>query len=181
VSAVQVAIDPTLVTPPSSSVNFDKVEIAVDAQHTFVSRLDQGSGVVYVLGQAQFAASGPTARLGTGEDVGLSFDVGPTFAGRPYMILGSATGTTPGVPLDHGVIIPLVVDGYTNYTLQGAPHLVGQVGNFDAKGRANATIDVPTGLGTALAGVTLNHAFVWLDGSILALRASNSVSTLLVP
>jgi FG-GAP repeat len=152
----------------------------VDDRHVFVSKWDEGRGVVHVFGEANFAAWSPTASLGAAADVGLSLDAGPTYAGRPFMILGSATGTFPGVPLDHGVTIPLVVDGYTYFTLDGAPHIVGQVGNLDIAGKAFATIDMPPGLGS-LAGVTIHHAYVWFDASIFALRASDPVSTLLVP
>jgi hypothetical protein len=163
--------------PPFQSANQD---VEVNDRQVFVSKWDEGRGVVYVLGESTFAASSPTASLGAAADVSLSLDVGPTYAGRPFMILGSATGTFPGVPLDHGVTIPLVVDGYTYFTLDGAPHIVGQVGSLDIAGKASATIDIPPGLGY-LAGLTIHHAFVWFDLAIFALRASDPVSTLLVP
>ena len=108
----------------------------------------------------------------------LSLDAGPAAAGRTYLVLGSASGTSPGIPID-GLTLPLVLDTYTLAVLQGAgsPPFAGFVGLLDLQGRGTASLTVPAGASPGLFGLTLNHAFVVLDipGFGTALSTSNAV------
>jgi hypothetical protein len=173
--------DPILTTSQISTLSALNQDVRLDEQHIFVAKYDHGPGVVRVFGKRNFLASSATASLSLASDVNLVLDAGLPHAGQPYMILGSATGTAPGVDLVGDVTIPLVVDGYTHFTLAGAPHIVNQVASLDVWGKAFAQLDLPPGLPPALAGLTIHHAFVWLDATTSTLRASVPVSTLLIP
>lgn len=176
-----VVTDPIVTTSQIPAVSALNQDVRLDDQHIFVAKYDHGPGVVRIFGKPNFLASSATASLSLATDVNLVLDVGPPHAGQPYMILGSATGTAPGVDLVGDVTIPLVVDGYTHFTLAGAPHILNQLASFDVWGKAFAQLDLPSGLPPALAGLTIHHAFVWLDASTSTLRASVPVSTLLIP
>jgi hypothetical protein len=94
----------------------------------------------------------------------LDLDAGTDRAGAPYLVLGSASGTAPGIPLDN-VVLPLGFDAYTTLTLTSANNgpFQGTFGLLDACGRATAQIVVPAGTDGTLAGLALDHAFLTLD------------------
>ncbi|MFQ5505597.1 MAG: FG-GAP-like repeat-containing protein, partial [Planctomycetota bacterium] len=91
----------------------------------------------------------------------LSLDAGPGQAGNPYLVLGSMTGTHPGIRLGP-VILPLHLDAYTFLTLRmpNIPPFLRTLGLLDASGKAQAAFVMPRGLPPSLAGLELNHAFV---------------------
>ena len=110
------------------------------------------------------------------------------FAGQLYLLLGSASGTSPGTPLGSGITLPLNVDAYTLTVAQfaGSGLFPGTVGTIDAEGRASGAINLPAGLsGAALVGLSLDHAYVTID--LLAspspelTGATNAVSLTLLP
>ena len=110
---------------------------------------------------------------------------GSQFAGQPYLVLGSAGGTTPGLPID-GETVPLnPADPYFSFTLSSpntAP-LGASFASLDALGRGTASFTLPAGAAPAsLVGIELNHAFVVLDlaGPTVAL-ASNAQPLQLLP
>lgn len=92
----------------------------------------------------------------------MLIDAGPNNAGRTYLCLGSISGTSPGVPLPGGELLPLVPDGYFQYTLNNpnSPVLAGSFGVLDANGKGLVTFR-PT---RRFVGLTVNHAF-YLTGS----------------
>ncbi|MFK7740243.1 MAG: aryl-sulfate sulfotransferase [Planctomycetota bacterium] len=97
-------------------------------------------------------------------------------AGKPYIVFGSITGTTPGALLPGGVLLPLNIDALTTITATSynTPLLVNTFGTFDALGNAASSIVLPGGLlPPELAGLQLSFAHVVLDGTGLALDASN--------
>ena len=113
----------------------------------------------------------------------LSLDAGPEHAGQIYVVLGSLSGTTPGLALG-AVTLPLAVDAYTQYTLAspGIGPLVGTFGLLDAQGRSEApSLAFPAGTDPALAGVVAHHAFVALDALSSVTFASNAVRLELLP
>ncbi|TDJ72181.1 MAG: DUF1028 domain-containing protein [Planctomycetota bacterium] len=70
----------------------------------------------------------------------------PGDPGRPYHLLGSASGTTPGTAWPGGGTLPLNRDrllGFT-YVAPGPPTLPGSVGVLDSAGRAEASIAFDT-------------------------------------
>jgi len=104
----------------------------------------------------------------------------PAHPSELYWVLGSITGTSPGIAVD-GQMIPLTLDAYTLQTL-AAPnqaHLSGTLGALDTSGAGTAAIVIPPASDPALAGLTLYHAFVTLAGQVTS--ASNAVSLTLIP
>ncbi|MBM4369110.1 MAG: hypothetical protein FJ102_23050 [Deltaproteobacteria bacterium] len=91
----------------------------------------------------------------------LHLDAGPAHAGRSYLILGSASGSSPGTKVG-AVTVPLAFDAYTAFTADSANStaLVNTHGQLDALGQAEAQIVVPAGLPPSVAGMTLHHAYV---------------------
>lgn len=99
--------------------------------------------------------------LSAGGTQSLVVNAPPSVAGQPYLLLGSLTGTAPGIPLD-GLVIPLNVDGYTIATLlaPNAPPLAGSFGLLGPNGDALASFTLPPGAAPQLAGFTVAHAYV---------------------
>jgi len=97
-----------------------------------------------------------------GGSVGFNMVTGTDHAGELYLLLGSISGTTPGLVVD-GLTLPLVVDAYflTTLTQPNQPPLSQSFGVLDALGKASASFALPGGLGVA--GITANHAFVAFD------------------
>lgn len=100
----------------------------------------------------------------TGGDQVLSLDAGPARAFEPYLVLGSSSGTTPGLPLG-ALSLPLNPDSYTNaaLSLAGSAPFLGFVGALDANGTGTATFSLPPALGPGFLGLELHHAFVAFD------------------
>lgn len=104
--------------------------------------------------------------------------------GQLYLVLGSASGTTPGLALGGGVVLPLAADAYLGFSFKKANQgpFVDTFGVLDATGRASAAFAVAPGSDPALAGLALFHAFAVLDATTLAaLFAGNGVSVSLAP
>ncbi|MBK6938829.1 MAG: FG-GAP repeat protein [Planctomycetes bacterium] len=140
---------------------------------------DQGSSSgsawsVLVPSDADFELAGTPAYLNPcGTSCGLSgaqtlfLDMGTAYAGSTYFVLGSVTGTNPGVPLG-AYHLPLNIDAYTLYTTSGfgGGPLIPRVGVLDAAGRASLAFVLPPSsalAGLPLDGVFVHHAAVLLD------------------
>ncbi|MEY4675133.1 MAG: hypothetical protein RL148_2917 [Planctomycetota bacterium] len=95
-----------------------------------------------------------------GASVNFVWDGGAARAGRFAVLLASASGTTPGVPLAPGVTLPLVPDPLTVLSLDlaasGAPSFAGAL---DPSGRRQSTLAIPGGVLAPLLGLEL--AFAW--------------------
>jgi len=106
----------------------------------------------------------------------LSLDAGAQHAARLYWVFGSASGTIPGVTVA-GVHIPLNPDLYTDFTLVAgnSTTLANFGGRLDSKGRATASINVPS-KHPQLKDFTLYHAYVVYDAKGVAYHASNAVT-----
>ena len=103
--------------------------------------------------------------LSTGGVQTLVMNAGGLSAGLVHLLLGSASGTQPGIPVG-GSLLPLgAPDAYLDFTLANpnSALLPGSLGFLDEEGRAVATFVLPSGASPGLAGLTLNHAFVALD------------------
>ena len=120
--------------------------------------------------------SEPPAALHVGVD-GLSASSGgtapfvlnePDFAGGAYLILASASGTSPGTPMGPAGTLPLVRDSVfrASMRLAGDPAtLPGTRGLLDSSGRAEAAFVVPAGALKSLIGRELSWAAVVADGA----------------
>lgn len=111
----------------------------------------------------------------------FALDAGASNGNSIYVLLGSLSGTSPGLPLD-GVVLPLVADAYTLFTLNGpAPLLSGSVGLLDANGEGTAAFQLPPNAALpGLVGKVVHHAYVVFAGTQFVL-ASNPVGLLLGP
>jgi hypothetical protein len=121
--------------------------------------------------------------LSSGGAQTLTLAAGPLQANRVYLVLGSLSGTQPGVPIG-SLHLPLQLDAYTEITLTSpnTPPLSASLGLLDARGVAIAQFALPPGLAPSFAGLTIHHAFVTLTLPDLAPAfASNAVAVMLVP
>jgi hypothetical protein len=110
----------------------------------------------------------------------MTLNAGPDRGNDIYFLLGSSSGTTPGINLD-GLNLPLNFDSYTNFTLS-APNtfIAGSLGLFDGLGRATATLNVPAGLSPAAIGLTLSHAYFVMDNGTFAVVETSMPANLTV-
>ncbi len=91
------------------------------------------------------------------------FTIPPVAAGTLYYVLGTTSGTTPGVPF-LGDIVPLNFDDYLTQTLN-APNSAttpGSLGFLDANGRGSMDLNVSSGVITPVE-LLVHHAVLILD------------------
>ncbi|MDF1800512.1 MAG: DUF1028 domain-containing protein [Planctomycetota bacterium] len=105
-------------------------------------------------------------------DVDFTLDLGPGAAGAVYLLLGSLSGTSPGVQLAGGVL-PLNPDALLDFTLlhPGPPLLPGSFGLLDGAGRASAALAAPAGTFSAFVGLHTDWAAVALTTPELVTNA----------
>ena len=109
----------------------------------------------------------------------LDIDFGPGSANRPYLVIGTASGT--GGSYDHfGATIALQSDAYVSFTTSrsNTNFLQNTRGLLDGQGRATAAVNFTPGVYVAFIGTTLHHMAV-LHNPID--RTSNPVPLRLVP
>ena len=120
---------------------------------------------------------------GSGGAVAFDLVAGSRFAGDLYLVLGSLSGTQPG--LDYaGFNLPLNPDPYFLLTVNhaGGGLLPGTFGLLDGTGNGSASLALPPGLAVAAAGLTAHHAFAALDPvTLLPTHTSNPVATAITP
>ncbi|HKX46492.1 MAG TPA: VCBS repeat-containing protein [Planctomycetota bacterium] len=167
-------------------VNGDGVpELLVGIRNWSGSAFLGGRIQLHSLGLRSLRPDVTTVSVATGGTQLLRLRPGPEWAGALYVLAGSATGSVPELPLlgpggPH--TLPLVLDAYTTATL-AAPgaFLAGSVGILSETGIGLATLMVPSGLGPALVGASVQHAFVLLDPAQGVTFASNAAPLLLAP
>ncbi len=100
----------------------------------------------------------------TGGTVKFTLDAGPLYGGVAYWILGSVTGTSPGMTF-HGVHVPIDFDAFTLLTIvnAGTSSLPGFAGTLGASGDATASLVAPL-LPPALIGLPMDFAFLVRTG-----------------
>ncbi|MEZ5977837.1 MAG: FG-GAP repeat protein [Planctomycetota bacterium] len=115
--------------------------------------------------------------LGAGGNQRFHVRGGPELAGDVYLVLGSATGTSPATQLPgSSVTIPLVVDAYTNLTLSLAAPIFAPVGALDAAGRSDTSfLSVFPGTNPAFVGLVLRHALLVIDPATFEVDTTNAV------
>lgn len=95
--------------------------------------------------------------------VNYTLDAGVANANRSYVILGSATGTLPGLPLPGGLVfLPLNWDAFTNLTLiaSNSPALANFNGVLDGMGQGSATLNTYGPIPTGTAGLVVHFAYM---------------------
>ena len=91
-------------------------------------------------------------------------EAGAAWAGAPYFLLGTLSGTSPGLQLG-ALWLPLNPDTYTNLSLSqpNTPPLANSSGALDAGGSATASFSLGAGSAPGLVGLTAHHAYVVFD------------------
>ena len=122
----------------------------------------------------------PGISIASGGAQNLAVDFGPSFGGGAYAVLGSLSGTQPGIDLG-GPILPLNFDVYLDFTLNSpntAP-LLGSSGALDSLGQAVASFVLPSqSIPPQAAGLVIYHAAVVLDLSGTSLGEVSNPTTL---
>lgn len=99
-----------------------------------------------------------------------------------YLILSSATGSSPGTPIG-GLTVLLNLDDITLWSIASAnvaPYTE-SLGFLDPMGFADAVFTVPAGESPDLVGLELHHAYVTFDALGNLSSTSNAVPLLLLP
>ena len=121
--------------------------------------------------------------VGAGGSVDFDLISGSVHAGELYLVLGSLSGTSPGLT-SGGFTLPLNLDPYFVFTVNnaGGPTLPGTFGVLDGLGNGSASLVLGPGVAAAAAGLTAHHAYAVLDPVTLAVtHTSNAAPTELVP
>lgn len=94
-------------------------------------------------------------------DVALRLVAPRALANRSYVMLGTLSGTSPGLTLRPGLVLPLNPDAFTMAVVAGlnGPVFQGFAGTLDQYGVANARLSSGIPLPAALAGRTLHFAY----------------------
>lgn len=148
-----------------------------------------GFGFVYSSSKRSLAVSTEQISNAVGGQAVFRMRAGPRYGphgrySRLYVLAGSYTGTSPGVPLGNH-LLPLTPDFYMTY-LVGTPNalILNNVG-INALRYSTATMTLPKGLATVLVGRTLYHAFTVIDlhpaHQELFIHTSNAVFVRVVP
>jgi hypothetical protein len=107
----------------------------------------------------------------------------PLANGQLYLVVGSLSGTSPGVTIN-GLTVPLNPDAWTTFTLTQANQapFSQTLGLLDSLGSAYSQLTIPPGTNPALAGLSLTQVSLRLDPSTGTLLGSSSpAATQLVP
>ena len=123
---------------------------------------------------------------GTGGAQLLFLNAGSANAGDLYLMLGSTSGTVPGLPTGFGgQVLPLNFDSYLELLLASPSpvFLQDSLGPLDPSGRALIQFQTTPGALSSYAGLTVHHAFVVLDlvPSLTLPLVSNAVALQLEP
>lgn len=114
-------------------------------------------------GSSNFIDLGVSTGVTSGDAVDLELFAGTSHAGDTYVIAASASGTSPGLPVE-GMLLPLNLDSLFLYTLGNvnpAPW-TGLLGQLSPAGRAIGGVGAPPLTGELL-GATVHHAVLLLD------------------
>lgn len=79
---------------------------------------------------------------------------------KPYLIMGSEKGTTPGTRFGP-ILVPLNSSTYFLFTLNSPNTVIqGSLGSLDTTGKASAVLTLPKKIPPSLVGVTVHHAYM---------------------
>lgn len=127
-------------------------------------------------------ASTDGVSMSAGGSVNFVLDGGSASAGNTYLMLASASGTVPGIPID-GLILHLGFDALVMHMANNpntAPY-ANTFGALDALGMGTASLTVPAGTFASLAGATIHHAFVVFGAGGAVNLTSNATALTLLP
>ncbi|MFG0319933.1 MAG: FG-GAP and VCBS repeat-containing protein [Planctomycetota bacterium JB042] len=147
-----------------------------------------GGGALHVFRHRTLRVVGPDKiSLAAGGSATLEIADGRLSKQRPYLILSSVSGSTPGFSVPYGsgsIDVPLNWDAFTTLALRLAntPVFAGFAGTLSTPGEATATLNVPPGVGApSLAGTSFTFCALIADASGAVGRATHAAEVSLVP
>jgi hypothetical protein len=173
------------VPPAFSSSYASEIEVAHDGTIWIVgggfnTTTQRQEALVWRHNPDAFSGDVATIDASAGGTQHLTLFAGPSHASAEYWVLGSLTGTMPGLAFGPGLVLPLTYDFYTQFTLTSpnTPILAASHGTLDSAGSASASFNVPP---LALPfPITVHHAYVLIDGGLVSFT-SNQVPVELDP
>lgn len=121
------------------------------------------TNVFYFHGTGPLALDTNQIPASTGGTVNFTLEAGAAYGNRNYFLLGSASGTTPGLPLPGGqATLPLNWDAFTDLVLVLANTAVfpSIQGAFDGGGSASAQMNALKPLPSSVVGLHLHFAYL---------------------
>ena len=153
-----------LAAPPLAPLEQFGARLVVDSGGLLVTATDFAtSGQAWVT-RPTLSSFPATLSATSGGNVILDLVDGPWSAGGTRLVLGSASGTLPGIPVAPGVVLPLQPDAYLLASLSSAgsfPFLAG-FAPLGANGTGTAEFFFPPGLPQ---GLILHHAGLVFDAT----------------
>jgi hypothetical protein len=139
------------------------------------------AGTVTNLTVVVSALSSPRTTVSISSPLPVTLDLhgGTPWGNRFYWLIGTAAGTTPGIALGGGLILPINPDPYTGFTITNpnTSVLSNNVGNLSPIGQSTAVFNLPLGINPHLVGAQISHAYVTLAQDFV----SEAVTVTLVP
>jgi len=128
-----------------------------------------------------FSVDTATISLSSGGSQVMNIEAGTQYGGDVYLVLGSASGSSPGYPLG-SLTLPLNLDAYTLFTANSANAgpFSGTFGLLDGAGSGTAAVVLPPNSAPSLVGLTVHHAYVVVETAGNLAFASNAMPLTLV-
>ena len=119
--------------------------------------------------------------LGGHSEYHIDFDV--AHAGDIHVLVGTLSGTSPGLSLANGFVLPLNYDAYTDISLAYAnsPLFVNSIGVLDAAGDGRTRVFVPPGSFGGFAGQPFSYAALAIDPATGVSATSTPVFLTMLP
>ncbi|MCB9891172.1 MAG: hypothetical protein H6832_11110 [Planctomycetes bacterium] len=168
----------TSATAPDGPFTFDFVGFDFSgglAESFGPQQLDLGN----INGRLQFCTDYYGISTANGGTQTMLLDAGSINASGFALVVGSLSGTKPGIALG-SLTIPVNFDPYTSLLLNAPNTLVNpSVGLLDAQGRMTSKFALPPA-SPATIGMTFNHAAVILDKTFSTFKAVTNPTTLFI-
>jgi hypothetical protein len=162
-----------------------RIYVSIDVDTAGTTSTTDDVEVLAEIAVPDLLASGDTISLSAGGQVDFTLFTRRDVEADVFLLLGSVSGTSPGLPLDGGLVLPLNLDAWLLFTLTNPsnPLLPGSLGAPDDLGVGGASFVLPPASSPALAGVVGSFAFLTLDLApvLLVTSVSNAVDVTLVP
>lgn len=119
--------------------------------------------------------------VATGGTASFTINIGPNYGGHDYLVLGSLSGTSPGINLPGGVHLPLNWDTFLTFTIvnAGSAVLPNSIGVLDSTGSSWAKLVIPGPLDPGLIGLAMDFSTLLAKGPFTF--ASNVTTVTLGP
>ena len=165
VTSEDIGVEETTATPIGESLQLTGAG-STAADFTWTGPTGETPGTPNVgqtfLALPDFLAAPATISVTSGGAQTMVLNAGAANAGSFYWILGSLSGTSPGIDLGGGLILPVNVDEYFGITVNQPfnPAFTTFLGLLGPDGTATAALTLPPGSDPGFAGLQLHHAYI---------------------